>query len=148
MGESLGASILIEAAAIQPAFAALVVECPYADIREVAEYRVRQMVRAPAFVAVPAAKTIVSSAMPYARWIDGLNLQQVSSLGAIGHTSTPILLVHGLKDVQTPPASHSVELARANPRDPLWLVPNAPHTGAAAASDEFRSRVLSWFAEH
>jgi fermentation-respiration switch protein FrsA (DUF1100 family) len=148
IGESLGASILIEAAAIQPAFAAIVAECPYADLREVAEYRVRQILGAPAFVAVPAARMVVGSAMLYARWVDGLDLQQVSPIGVIAHTSTPILLIHGLKDFRTPP-SNSMELAKANPRDSLWLVPNARHTGAAAAAPaEFRERVLAWFSTH
>jgi dipeptidyl aminopeptidase/acylaminoacyl peptidase len=148
LGESLGASILIQAAAIQPAFAAIVAECPYADLRETAEYRVRQMLGLPDFVAGPAAKMVVSSGLLYANWVDGLNLQQVSPLSAITHASTPILLIHGLNDVRTPP-SNSEKLARANPRDPLWLVPKASHTGASAAEpDEFRKRVLTWFREH
>jgi dipeptidyl aminopeptidase/acylaminoacyl peptidase len=141
LGESLGASILIEAAAVQPAFSAIVAECPYADLRETAEYRARQMIGKPAWL-------VVSSAMLYARWIDGLDLQHVSPLVAIAHTSTPILLIHGLKDVQTPPYN-SERLAKANSQDPLWLVPDAVHTGAAAAEpEEFRTRVLKWFAEH
>jgi dipeptidyl aminopeptidase/acylaminoacyl peptidase len=148
LGESLGASILIEAAAIQPVFTAIVAESAYADLREVAEYRVRRMLSAPAFAAVPAAKMVVASAMLYARWVDGLNLRQVSPRSAISHASTPILLIHGLKDFKTPPWN-SEELARANPRDRLWLVPNAGHTGAAAAEpDEFRRRVLAWFGEY
>lgn len=148
LGESLGASILIQAAAIQPAFAAIVAECPYADLRETAEYRVRQMLGLPNFIAGPAAMLVVSSGVLYASWVDGLNLQQVSPLRAIAHASTPILLIHGLNDVRTPP-SNSEKLARANPRDPLWLVPNALHTGASAAEpDEFRKRVLTWFREH
>jgi len=144
LGESLGASILIEAAAIQPAFVAIVAECPYADLREVAQYRVRRMTRAPAFLA----GIVVSSAMFYARWADGLNLSQVSPVSVIAHVSTPILLIHGLDDNLTPPYN-SEELANANPRDPLWLVRNATHTGAAAAEPaEFQRRVLAWFAEH
>ena len=47
------------------------------------------------------------------------------------------------------PACLEMELAAANPRDQLWLVPNAGHTGAAAAEpEEFRRRVLTYFAEH
>jgi dipeptidyl aminopeptidase/acylaminoacyl peptidase len=148
LGESLGASILIQAAAVQPVFAAIVAECPYADLRETAEYRVRQMLRMPAFVTVPAAKIVVSSGMLYAHWAHSLNFQQVSPILSITQASCPILLIHGLKDLRTPP-SNSEKLASANQRDRLWLVPNAGHTGAAAAEpDEFRRRVLGWFAEH
>jgi dipeptidyl aminopeptidase/acylaminoacyl peptidase len=148
LGESLGASILIQAAAVQPAFAAIVAECPYADLRETAEYRVRQMLRTPAFIAVPAAKMAVSSGMLYANWAHGLDFQQVSPIRSIARASSPILLIHGLNDFRTP-SSNSEKLASANPRDPLWLVPNALHTGAAeAAPEEFRRRVLGWFTEH
>jgi hypothetical protein len=148
LGESLGASILIQAAAIKPAFAAIVAESPYADLREIAEYRVRGMLPIPGFVAIPTAKVVVSSAVLYASWVDGLDLQQVSPVRAIVLESTPILLIHGLQDLRTP-ASNSRELPRANPRNSLWLIPNAGHTGAAAAvPEEFRRRVLCWFQEH
>jgi len=148
LGESLGASILIQAAAIKPAFAAIVAESPYADLREIAEYRVRRMSRMPGFMAAPVAKAVVSSAVLYAKWVDGLDLQQISPVRAIVHAWTPILLIHGLQDFRTP-AWNSQKLASANPRNPLWLVPNAGHTGAAAATpDEFRRRVLCWFQEH
>jgi dipeptidyl aminopeptidase/acylaminoacyl peptidase len=148
LGESLGASILIQAAAVQPTFAAIVAESPYASLREIAEYRVRDMSGLPAFVAVPASQMVVSSAVLYARWMDNLKLDQVSPVRDISHASTPILLIHGLKDFRTPP-SNSEELALANPRDPLWLPSEAGHTGAAAAEpEEFRKRVLGWFADH
>ena len=148
LGESLGASILIEAAAIQPAFAAIVAECPYADLKETAEYRARQMLRIPAFLAGPAATIAVNSGMFYASWAYGLNFRQVSPIRSIARASSPILLIHGLDDFRTP-AYNSEKLASANPQNSLWLVPNALHTGAAAAEpDEFRRRVLGWFAEH
>jgi dipeptidyl aminopeptidase/acylaminoacyl peptidase len=149
LGESLGASILIQAAAVQPVFAAIVAECSFADLRQTAEFRVRNMIsRIPAPLAIPAAKMAVYSGEFYANWAYGLDLQQVSPVKAIASASTPILLIHGLDDFRTP-HSNSEELARANPRDSLWLVPNAQHTGAsAAAPQEFRRRVLGWFAEH
>ena len=146
LGESLGASILIQAAAVEPIFAAIVAECPYADLREMAEYRMRQFLRLPRFIGVPAAKIVVISGMAYADLVDGLDFRKVSPVNSISHTATPILLIHGLNDSRTPP-SQSQKLAAANPRDMLWLVPNANHTGAlAAAPDEFRRRVLGWFA--
>jgi dipeptidyl aminopeptidase/acylaminoacyl peptidase len=148
LGESLGASILIQASAVRPVFAAIVAECPFADLQDTAEFRIRQMLRIPAAIAAPAAKLIVSSGAFYARWALGLNLQEVSPVRAIAQASTPILLIHGLGDFRTPP-SNSQALAQANPRNSLWLVPNALHTGASAAEPlEFRRRVLNWFSEH
>jgi len=148
LGESLGASILIQAAAIEPAFAAIVAECPFADLREIAEYRIRRVLRMPAFIGFPLAKLAVSSGTFYARVADGFDFRSVSPVNSIGHTTTPILLIHGQDDFRTPP-SHSQELAAANPSDPLWLVPKGGHTRASIAEpDEFRRRVLGWFAGH
>ncbi|HZU29460.1 MAG TPA: prolyl oligopeptidase family serine peptidase [Bryobacteraceae bacterium] len=144
LGESLGASILIQAAGLQPAFAAIVAECAYADLREIAEYRVRQMVHVPPVLAA----VVVESSLAYANWIYGLDLRRVSPVESIAHASTPILLIHGLADFRTPPWN-SQRLEAANPRDVLWLVPNALHTGASTAQpEEFRRRVLAWFADH
>ncbi len=143
LGESLGAAILIQAAGVQPIFAAIVAECPYADLREVAEYRIQKM-----GMPIVLAETVVGSAMLYARWTEGLDFRQASPVQSIAHAVTPILLIHGLNDDRTPP-SNSQELANTNPRDALWLVPNAPHVGALrVAPEEFRRRVLGWFSEH
>jgi uncharacterized protein len=148
LGESLGASILIQAAAVEPIFAAIVAECPYADLREMAEYRMHQFLRLPGFIAVPAAKIVVTIGMLYAGMVDGLDFRQVSPVKSIARTATPILLIHGLDDSRTPP-SQSQKLAAANPRDPLWVEPKANHTSAlSAAPDEFRRRVSSWFASY
>jgi len=148
LGESLGAAILIQAAAVEPVFAAIAAECPYADLRTIGEYRVRQMAQMPGFIAVPIADLTVAGGMLYARFVDGLDFRQVSPVNSIRQTRTPILLIHGLKDTRTPP-SNSRELAAANPSDPLWLVPGADHTQASSvAPEEFRRRVLGWFAEH
>ncbi len=144
LGESLGASILIQAAELQPVFSAIAAECPYADLREVAEYRVHHMAGVPTVLAT----ALIRGAMIYARVVDGLNLSEVSPVRSIAHATTPILLIHGMADDLTPPYN-SQRLAQANPQDPLWLVPHAYHVGTSAvAPREFRRRVLAWFAEH
>lgn len=66
-------------------FAAIVAECPYADLREAAEYRMRRMLGKPAFFSVPAAKLAVSSGLVYALWVDGIDFRQVSPLAATAH---------------------------------------------------------------
>jgi len=146
LGESLGATILIQAAAIRPEFSAIVAECPFADLRDIARYRVEHSIGSAPGAAVIAA-LVVESGFAYARWIDGLDFGEVSPVEAMARIRTPVLLIHGLSDSQTPP-SHSQRLARANPASVLWLVPNAGHTGAAAAApQQFRTRVLDWFAQ-
>jgi len=148
LGESLGASVLIQAAALEPIFTAIVAECPYADLREIAEYRMWQVASSLRFLAAPFAKAVVASGMLYANLVEWLDFRQVSPLKSIAITSTPTLLIHGLEDSRTPP-SQSQKLAAANTGNPLWLVPEANHAGASAvAPEEFNRRVSNWFAGH
>ena len=141
LGESLGGSVLIQATALGPDFHAIVAECAFADLQAIAQSRVQQMFGfAPWF--------LVPNAITFARYRYGLDLRQVSPIDSMRRTSTPTLLIHGLADSRTP-YSHSQALARASAQSVLWLVPNAEHTQAySAAPDEYRRRVLGWFAGH
>jgi len=140
LGESLGASVLIEATALEPVFRAAAAESAYSDLPAIAESRLPT----PALLS----NAIVRGGMAYAYVRFGLDFAQTSPLQAIAITTTPILLIHGLQDEKTSPL-HSRALAAANTRAVLWLVPNAGHTGAASAAPlEFRQRVLAWFAAH
>lgn len=141
LGESLGGSVLIQAAALGEDFRAIVAESAFADLQAIAESRVQQMFHLTPWFVVP-------NSITFAKYRYGLDLRQVSPLESMRRTSTPALLIHGLQDSRTP-YWHSQVLARANARSLLWLVPNADHTGAySAAPTEFRRRVLAWFAGH
>jgi uncharacterized protein len=141
LGESLGASVLIQAAALGGDFRAIAVESPFADLRTIGEYRVRQMFHLPAWL-------LVRNSMTFAKYRYGIDLRQASPIDSMRRSSTPTLLIHGLEDGRTP-YWHSQVLARANSQSVLWLVSNAGHTGAYwTAPDEFRQRVLTWFASH
>lgn len=148
LGESLGGSVLIQAVTAGTDFRAIVAESAFADLEAIAEFRVRQMFRLPRFLESVLPEIIVRNSMIFAKFCYSLDLGQVSPVGSMSRTSTPVLLIHGLQDSRTP-YRHSQMLARANPRSALWLLPNAEHTGAyAAAPEEFRRRALTWFAEH
>ena len=110
---------------------------------------VRQMLPGPDAIVKPLAAFAVANGMVYARLVYHLDFDKVMPVESIARTSTPILFaVHGLADERTPP-SHSRELAAANPKNTLWLVPKAGHTMASVTEPaEFRNRVLGWFAEH
>jgi pimeloyl-ACP methyl ester carboxylesterase len=145
-GQSLGASILIQAAAVEPVFKTVVAECPYSDLRSIGEYRVRRMASGlPNWVSMALSKVMIKSSFLYARVRFGVDLSRVSPLEDIAHTETPILLIHGLDDNQTPP-ENSERLAKANPHTELWLVPATRHVAASRTHpEEFNARVLSWF---
>ncbi len=141
LGESLGGSVLIQAAALGHDFHAIVAECAFADLQAIADSRVKQIVPVTPWFVVP-------SAITFAKYRYGVDLRQVSPIESMRRTSTPTLLIHGLQDSRTP-YWHSQALARASAQSVLWLVPNAKHTEAySAAPTEFRRRVLAWFAGH
>lgn len=148
LGESLGGSVLIQAAALGPGFRAIVAESPFADLTAIAEFRVRQKLHLPPLLQPVIPAPLVQSSITYAKFRYGIDLRQVQPAESIRRTNTPILLIHGLEDSRTP-YWHSQALARADAQSVLWLVPNAQHTTAYSAEPtEFRRRVLGWFAEH
>jgi dipeptidyl aminopeptidase/acylaminoacyl peptidase len=148
LGESLGGSVLIQAAALGTDFRAIVAESPFADLPAIAEFRLRQILHLPRLLQSLIPPPLVQDSMTYAKFRYGIDLHQVQPIESIRRATTPILLIHGLQDSRTP-YWHSQALARANASSVLWLVPDAEHTAAySTAPLEFRRRVLGWFAEH
>lgn len=147
LGESLGGSVLIQAAALGTDFRAIAVESAFADLPAIAELRVQQMFHLPPLLQSVIPSLLVRNSMTYAKLRYGIDLRQVLPVESIRRTVTPIFLIHGLRDSRTP-YWHSQALARASANCVLWLVPNAEHTGAhSRAPTEFRRRVLGWFVE-
>lgn len=149
LGESLGASILIQAISVEPVFRAIVAECPYASLRRMGEYRIERMAHLPSYFAHPLAVALVETGTLYARYFDHLDFRNVSPTESMRVSVTPVLLIHGLDDVRTPPSESRLLMAARPAHTELWLVPGAGHTQAAAVAPvEFRKRVIEWFEEH
>jgi len=146
IGESLGASVLLQSLAHEHRFSAIVAECPFANLQRVAVDRVAQRIPLPAGVGHVLAFPIVYSSFLFARLKYHLDFRAASPEQAVDAITTPVLLIHGLDDTNIYP-SHSRTLAARNPHCmTLWLVPGARHTAAlGTATEEFRSRVLRWF---
>jgi dipeptidyl aminopeptidase/acylaminoacyl peptidase len=146
LGESMGASILIQSLALHPGFRAIVAECPFARFSEVAVYRVSQRL----FGALsPVARPIVWAASLYARTRYGMDVMQASPADALRNSTTPVLLIHGTADTNIPP-QQSRELHALNPQTTeLWEVPGAGHVSAMTAEPQaYQRRVRAWFAGH
>ena len=139
LGESMGAGILLQAAGSGVGFRSVVAESPFSSFHEIALYRVGQYVP----LGVP---LFVESALLYARWKYGLELDSVSPVESVRRATLPILLIHGSEDTNIPP-QHSATIAAANPRYvQLWLVTGGRHTDAAVRQPAlFEQRVVAWF---
>jgi alpha-beta hydrolase superfamily lysophospholipase len=149
MGESLGAAVLLQSLGLERRFNAVVAEAPFATFERVAVDRVAQRLPFNNGFARIVAWPMVYSGFLYSRLRYGLDFRSVSPENVIRTASTPVLLIHGLADTNIYP-EHSREIAARNSRSvTLWQVPGATHTQAfAAGPEEFRSRVLGWFASH
>lgn len=82
LGESLGGSVLIQAAALDHDFRAIVAECAFADLQAIAESRVQQMFPLTPWFVVP-------NSMTFAKYRYGIDLRQVSPIESMRRTSTP-----------------------------------------------------------
>ncbi len=128
LGESLGASILLQATAVEPVFNAVVAESPYADLQRMARYRLEQRIALPATLAGLLSGCFVEAGMLYAKLFEGLDFSQVAPMKSLRASETPVLLIPGLNDRRTPPEeSRRLAAVRSNQID-LWLVPNGGHT--------------------
>jgi uncharacterized protein len=146
IGESLGGAVLIESLAVEPRFSAIVADSAFSSFERIARDRVAERLPFPLKIGRLLAVPPVWAGFLYARLRYGLDFRAASPEAAIAGSATPVLLIHGLNDTQTPP-EHSRILASKNTRNAvLWLVPGAGHTGAfGAAPREFQERVLGFF---
>jgi uncharacterized protein len=148
MGESMGAAVILQAAAVTP-FCAIVAESPFASFRQIAYVRVGQIFHTGPWLGRIVLRPAVELAFLYARMTRHVNLSQVSPQDAVARSTIPILLIHGLADDNIP-VQQSEIIRSHNPSDiALWEVPRAGHCGAVSvAGEEFDSRVLNWFSSH
>jgi uncharacterized protein len=148
LGESMGAAQLLQSLRTETRFCAVVAESPFASFREIGYDRVGQRFNTGPWLGRTILRPLVEFAFLYARLKYKLDFEQVSPEDAVAQTKVPILLIHGEVDSNIP-VRHSRLIAVRNSSIQLWEVPNADHCGAiSSAPDEFRDRVLGWFASH
>jgi fermentation-respiration switch protein FrsA (DUF1100 family) len=145
LGESMGAGIVLQSAAVDPRIEAVVAEASFANLRE-ASYDYAGLRKYPWLgktIFAPGTWTLLYRDEKLA----GFPVAEVSPVKAVAARAFPVLLICDEKD-EALPCRHS-EMIYAAARGPkqLWVVPRAFHTAAYAfAPEEFRRRVLSFFA--
>lgn len=147
LGESMGAAIALQSAAVDPRIRAVVAEASFSSLREVS-YDYAGMAVSPLLGRTlfrPASYFALCSAEKEG----GFRVNDVSPAQAVSVRAFPVLLICGTRD-KTIPCRHSEQILReaAGPKQ-LWIVPGAGHTGAFGTEPaEFRRRVLAFFAEN
>jgi hypothetical protein len=128
-GESMGAAIVLQHAAIDRRVAFVVADCPYASAKEEFAYRLKAEYRLPGWILIPLASWIT-------KLRSGFGYGEASPIESIRELTIPVFLIHGSADTYIPPEA-SIKLYRAKPQPKkLWLAPDARHAGSWATHPE------------
>ena len=142
LGFSLGAATSVMTAGMEPGFAAVVADSPFADAGE--------LVTTEAARSSPIPRWLVPIFVPAARWMAqafyDINIGNLSPERAAAGLGYPILVIHGEED-QRIPWEHGQRVADATPAgSSFWLVPEVDHVDAFLAHpDEYTDRVSEYF---
>lgn len=149
LGESMGAAILLQSLKYEHRFCAVAAESSFSEFREGAFDRIGERFQQGSMLGRTLLRPMIESAIAYSWLKFGLDFSEASPLRAVRDSTTPVLLVHGSRDVTIRPRN-ALSIAAAAPNHvSLWIVPGAAHCGAwSTAPQEFESRLLGWFRSH
>lgn len=144
LGESMGAGIALQSAAVEPRIEAVVAEASFATLRE-ASYDYAGLRKFPLLgktLFAPGTWTMIYRA----GHIANLSAADVSPVKAVASRAFPVLLICDGADVALPCRHTKMIYDAAIGRKGLWMVPDAYHTAALGYQPaEFRRRVLAFF---
>ena len=148
IGDSMGAATVIEAAAGQQDYCAVVAESGFSSFRETAYLRIGQFFGQGPWLGRTLLFPTVESGLIYARLKYGVDLADSSPVDAVKHLEVPLLLIHGKADNNLPPVN-SERMKAIDPFAELWEPAGAGHCGAiGTAPEEYERRVIGWFQSH
>lgn len=145
LGESMGAAIALQSAAVEPRISAVVAEASFSNLREVT-YDYAGLQLSP-WIGRTLFFPATITALHVAESEGGFRAREISPQKAVAERAFPVMLICGTLDRRIP-CRHSRAIFRAakGPKQ-LWIVRGAGHTGALGADpEEFERRVLAFFA--
>jgi alpha-beta hydrolase superfamily lysophospholipase len=145
LGESMGAGLALQSAAVDPRIEGVVAEAAFANLRE-ATYDYAGLRRSPLL-----GKTLFApfswTLLYRGKKLTGLPVAEVSPEKAVATRAFPVLLICDEKDEALPCRHTQRVYAAARGPKQLWEVPGAFHTAALGFQPaEFERRVLDFFA--
>ena len=145
LGESMGAGIALQSAAIEPRIEGVVAEASFASLREAA-YDYAGLQRYPLLgmtLLAPGAWTMVY----HGQLLAGFPASEVSPEKAVAARPFPLLLICDAGDTVLPCRHTKRIFAAAQGPKQMWVVAGAFHTAALGYEPaEFKRRVLEFFA--
>ncbi|MBI3484674.1 MAG: alpha/beta hydrolase [Acidobacteria bacterium] len=144
LGESMGASIALQSAAVESRVMGVVAESAFANLREVSfDYAGLHL---SSFLGRTLFRPASAMAMGAAEKEGGFKADDVSPEKAVAARAFAVLLICGTRD-RNVPARHTQRIFQAaiGPKE-MWLVNGAGHTGALGTHPrEFERRVVDFF---
>ena len=147
LGVSMGAAIALQSATVEPRIAAVAVEDPFANLREVS-YDYAGLDASPVL-----GKTIFRPAAIFAldamKRAGGFNPNDVSPEKAVAQRPFPVLLICGTNDHRIPCRhAQAIYKAATGPKE-MWTVQGAGHASALGqAPAEYENRVVRFFEKY
>jgi alpha-beta hydrolase superfamily lysophospholipase len=147
LGESMGAGIVLQSAAVDPRIEAVVAEASFANLRE-GTYDYAGL-RKSAWLGKTLFAPFTWTLLYHDEKLAGFPVAEVSPQKAVAARAFPVFLICDEKDVALPCRHSEMIYAAARGPKQLWVVPGAYHTAAYGFfPEEFRRRVLAFFAEN
>jgi uncharacterized protein len=147
LGESMGAGIALQSAAIEPRIEAVVAEASFASLRE-ASYDYAGLQRYPLLgmtLLAPGAWTMLY----HGEIAAGFPAREVSPEKAVAARPFPVLLICDAEDTVLPCRHTKRIYGTARGPKQMWVVARAFHTAALGYEPaEFRRRILEFFATY
>lgn len=143
MGESLGAAIALQHAAVDSRLAFVIADCSFSTLPAELDYRIRYDYRIP-----PA--FWISLASCFSRLLTGMAFEQISPLEDVGRIEAPVFFIHTARDGYIP-AAMCEQLYAAKRRGPrkIFIAPNGGHAEAFWLNQtEYDYRIGEFFAEN
>ena len=147
LGESMGAAIALQSAAVEPRISAVVAEASFSNLREVT-YDYAGLQFSP-WLGKTLFRPATIVALRAAEKEGGFRADDVSPEQAVASRSFPVLLICGTLDRRIP-CRHARRIFNSaiGPKQ-LWIVPGAQHAAALGTEPaEFKRRVLAFFAKY
>jgi len=144
MGESMGAAVALQSAAVDPRIDAVVAEGAFRNLHEVMfDYA---GLRLSAFLGKTFFRPAAMMAVHETEHQGGFRFDEVSPEASVAARKFPVMLISGLSDHNVPKRhAEAIFQAAAGPKE-LWLVTKARHQKAMqTAPEEFQTRVLRFF---
>jgi len=144
LGESMGASIALQSAAVEPRVEGVVAESAFSNLKEVSfDYAGLHMSH---WLGRTLFRPAASLALRGAQEEGKFRAEDVSPEKAVAEQPFPVLLICGTKDNNVPSRhTRRIYQAATGPKE-MWLVPGAQHSAAlGAAPEEFEERVVKFY---